>query len=193
MSRSAITVDSDSHILNAPYHGGNDSDVAEQDGSNVEPPENSDKLPPRDQWIHAGNMDKKIAAKGKNSTTRFAVLTEGHLYFTKHFEMPHASSDHNFGRSKSNPHTNGTLDFDEDKQEALRAAFNQYDKDGSGSPFIIIIMQGGASGRARENRRSKMCQCFECLYASTPLILDSWMFFPLSPRAYFCKRRLVSP
>ena len=44
-------------------------------------------IPPRARWVHSGNMNKKIAAKGKSLQTRFTVLTCTNLYFSKHYDI----------------------------------------------------------------------------------------------------------
>ena len=110
--------------------------MAQQNGSDVESPEDSEKLPPRERWIHSGNMDKKIAGKGKTVTDRFAVLTENHLYFSKHFEFLETSSDHKHA-------------LDKDAQQELQAVFKQFDKDNDGSPFKTFFRRG-VRGKGRK-------------------------------------------
>ena len=44
-------------------------------------------LPPKDAWIHSGNMSKKIVSnQGVKFQTRFAVLTADSLFFTKLYD-----------------------------------------------------------------------------------------------------------
>ena len=49
-------------------------------------------LPPREEWIQSGDMDKRIVGlqaaqkDGRVAHTRFAVLTQDMMLFTKHFD-----------------------------------------------------------------------------------------------------------
>jgi hypothetical protein len=85
-----------------------------------DPPEPEDDdphtLPPKDVWIHSGNMSKKIVSgQGVKFQTRFAVLTPQNLFFTKLYESNYIPN----------------LAFLTDEAQ-LEAIFKQYDKDESG-------------------------------------------------------------
>ena len=49
-------------------------------------------LPPREEWIQSGDVDKRIVGlqaaqkDGRVAHTRFAVLTQDMMLFTKHFD-----------------------------------------------------------------------------------------------------------
>ena len=78
------------------------------------------RLPSKSQWIYSGSMSKKVASiKGKDLFSRFAVLTESHLFFTKHGDqnVPIVSSESSKMAS----------------DDALRAAFTLCDKNHDGS------------------------------------------------------------
>ena len=78
------------------------------------------KLPPGDEWLFSGNMMKEvITAKGIKWHTRFVVLLQEYLTFSKHFEGSEAdSSDH--------------LPELEMSVENLRATFNDNDSNHDG-------------------------------------------------------------
>ena len=74
------------------------------------------RLPSKSQWIYSGSMSKKVASiKGKDLFSRFAVLTESHLFFTKHGDQ------------------NVPIVSSMASDDALRAAFTLCDKNHDGS------------------------------------------------------------
>ena len=84
------------------------------------------RLPSKSQWIYSGSMSKKVASiKGKDLCSRFAVLTENHLFFTKHADQPV-------------PVVSGMASDD-----ALRAVFTLCDKNHDGSLFPNPLNEQG--------------------------------------------------
>jgi hypothetical protein len=95
-------------------------------------------LPPKDAWIHSGDMSKKIiSSEGVKFQTRFAVLTDQHLFFTKQYDSTYIP--------KISYLTS---------EAQLRAVFKQYDQDASGSVFRARFQFGWSEmgGRAHPSR-----------------------------------------
>ena len=76
-------------------------------------------LPPRERWIHSGDMIKKVAAQAQMVHTRFTVLTKTILYISKHFDVS--------GKMMADGDVDPAMD------EAFRQSFRKFDKDGSGT------------------------------------------------------------
>ena len=74
-------------------------------------------LPPMARWIHSGDMNKKIAARGKSVQTRFTVLTPVNIYFSKHFDVS--------GEGR-------VLESDEETDKVILNSFRRFDRDGNG-------------------------------------------------------------
>ena len=75
------------------------------------------ELPHRDEWLHTGNMSKKIVSnQGIKFQTRFAVLTHDVLYFTKQYDPDYM------------PQHGASITGD----SQLQSVFKKYDTDASG-------------------------------------------------------------
>jgi len=96
------------------------------------------ELPLPEAWIHSGHMSKKIISnEGVKFQTRFAVLTDQHLFFTKQYDSTYIP--------KISYLTS---------EAQLRAVFKQYDQDASGSVFRARFQFGWSEmgGRAHPSR-----------------------------------------
>jgi len=85
------------------------------------------RLPPREKWLRAGNMTKKIVSAQSKIQTRFTVMTQDTLFFTKHYD------------SNSKIYDEAPSPHDLCSDEQIWTVFKGHDLDNNGYIFCLFL------------------------------------------------------